>query len=150
MIERVLQKCEDDADLKEFIAMRVVPMFKKRWSLTQIIRDLRKRYGEMIAVEFLDPVMIQRLRGKETHGSSGRYTGEELAFMGHATRLLILLYVLLVLERCGIARDCLLRGLSAARSDYFSKAHLKRMLEDISSHVDTDATEAQGNDEACG
>ena len=78
LIERVLQKCEDDANLKEFIAMRVVPMFKKRWSLTQIIRDLRKRYGEMIAVEFLDPVMIHRLRGKETHGSSGRIQAKNL------------------------------------------------------------------------
>jgi hypothetical protein len=133
LVERVLAKCRDDAELVKFMNERVAGMFKKRWDLPQIIRDLKERYAEMCAVEFLDPVRINRLRGKEAHGGSGGNTAGERTFMVHTYDLLITLYVLLVLENCGLAREFLLKGLRSTHAHFFSERRLQELIAAASS-----------------
>jgi len=130
-VDRILMKCKDDACLIRFVNNRIAPMFKKPWSLPQIIRDLRKRYGAMCIIEILDPPMINRLRNKEAHGSSKRYTGQEYSFMARTYELLVSVYVLLVLERCGLSREFLLHGLKSRHSDWFSETQLKKIRSEI-------------------
>jgi hypothetical protein len=129
-----------DARLLEFINSRVVSIFSRPWALGDIVRDLRARYSSMRIVDLLDERLINKLRGKEAHGASQGFSSQELAFMVHSTRILRLLFVLTVLERCGISRDFLLEwlGRSSQYSDYFSLPYVQRVQAEISSRVGSD------------
>jgi hypothetical protein len=127
LVARVIERCSDDRELVDFMNKRVAGMFQRPWDLAQIIRDLKERYSEMCSVQILDPVLLTRLRGKETHGGSGRHTAGEQAFMVYSYDILVTLYVLLILEHCGLPREFLLSGLNNTRARYFSGHVLDQM-----------------------
>ncbi len=114
LVNTISEKLASDASnerLTSFIEERIVPIFRKSWSLSGIIRDLKSEYSEIPTVHFLDERLINRLRGKQAHGSSQRHSTSELQFMAYAYRLISMIYCIIVLERCGLSREFLLSGL---------------------------------------
>jgi hypothetical protein len=122
-----------DCELVKFIKRRVVPIFNKPWSLSEVIRDLKSRYSAMIVTGLLDEKIITRLRAKEAHGVSQSYTGQEYEFMIFAYELLTILYTLVVLEHCGVERAVWLESLRGAPkwSSKFSKGLYDRLAKEF-------------------
>lgn len=104
-----------------------------RVSLPDRIRDLKERYRAMKVVEVVDERIVNKLRGKEAHGSAKRFSTAEYRFMICCCDVLIKLYTLLVLENCGMDREFLLSSLKRApawQAD-FSAARLEQLQTEI-------------------
>jgi hypothetical protein len=131
LLQRVcatLQKA-GDCELVTFVNQRVAPIFNKSWALPDIIRDLKARYSEMAVIKLLDEKLVNRLRGKETHGSSQGFSGNEYKFMALSYGIITMLYTLVVLESCGLSRDYLLNSIkrSPCRDRNFSPEYVERL-----------------------
>jgi hypothetical protein len=110
MVSSICDALKGSSTEIEFLQKRVVPIFNKPASLPRVIKDLKTRYKEVLSVEILDEKVINKLRSKEAHGSAERFSGYEYAFMSYCYDLLRFLYVLTILEKCGLERDYLLNG----------------------------------------
>jgi hypothetical protein len=123
----------EDRDLTEFISTRVLPMFTRPWSLSDIMRDLKKRYAEMVITGILDERFVTKLRGKEAHGTSESFSLREYKFMAYSIEIFVTLYTLVILERCGLGRDYLLSSLKRlpSRANDFSRERLEVVQADI-------------------
>lgn len=126
-INAVLSKSPDNNSLVEFLTKRAAPIFS-RPSLSDVFKDLRSRYSALEAVDVLDSRFINRLRGKEAHGSTERFTGSEYQFMAHTYEVIRILYVLLVLESCGASRSLLVEGVQ--RSHKYGRYFNARVREE--------------------
>ena len=109
----VLSVSEKNRSSVEFLQKRAIPIFSKP-SLLEIISDIRARYAELKVVDILDHRIINRLRGKEAHGSSEPLSAREYQFMAHSSEILRIVYVLIVLEYCGISRSFLFQHLNTS------------------------------------
>ena len=120
---------KDNDALVAFLKERVAPIFGKRWSLPEIVRDLKSRYSDVATINFLDARTINKLRAKQAHGSTQRLSAAELRYMSYSYRLLSMLYCLIILEHCGLDRERMLDGLkSRSRFErYFSSDTLSEL-----------------------
>lgn len=91
----------------QFLKRRARPIFS-RPSLAEIIEDIKTKYGDMKVVEFLDYKIINRLRGKEVHGTTEPFSTKDYQYMRYSRDVLRILYVLIVLEQCGISKNFLI------------------------------------------
>ena len=114
----VLTKSEENEALVEFLRKRAIPNFS-RSSFSNVLEDLRSKYAEIKVAEILDPKIINRLRGKEAHGSTQPFTPQESQFMAYSYEIIRVLYILIVLENCGIPRDFLLKRLKASHHFHY-------------------------------
>jgi hypothetical protein len=105
-----LLKLQGRDDLSDFATKRIYPTFS-RASLADRIRDVKLKYAELKVVGLIDERMVSRLRGKEAHGSEERFRSNEYTFMAFAYDLLTKIYVLMVLEHCGLERSVLLTNI---------------------------------------
>jgi hypothetical protein len=107
-ISKVLEREDADKNARfiKFLNERVTNIFS-RASLASIIEHMKDEYKDISVVEILDTKKINSLRAKNAHGSAQRFTNKDHQFMYYAYDILLLLYPMIVLERCGFARDFL-------------------------------------------
>lgn len=141
-ISKKVEGGPDGDDLQAFITQRIVPIFSKPASLPAVMKDLKNKYQELLAVEFLDERTITKLRAKEAHGSPQKFSSYEYAFMANSYDILRHLYVITILEYCGFSRSHLLAGLKNTHSirRYFSTDHLKAVVKLLKSAETEDKT----------
>lgn len=118
-----LAKTSGTKEIEDFISKRVSPMFKNRPGFYSIVLDLKERYSDIISTLSLDEKKLSKLRGKEAHGNAEGFSHDEYQVMLQSHKVLLLLYKLFVLEKCGVEKDFLLASLrkSPAYSALFSQ-----------------------------
>ena len=136
VVDRVCDKLPNDDDkcsLVTFINERVRPIFSRPWSLADVIKDLRTRYSDLKIIEALDERIVNKIRGKETHGSAKRLSARERKFMLYSYDLIAILYALVILEHCGIDRGLLLSELQRPSSHalFFSSDYVERVQKEL-------------------
>lgn len=116
-LDGICQAVKDNPILAKFLKKRVEPIFTKP-SLGSIVRDIRDRYREIPLTRILDEAMIGKLRNKEAHGTTERYTGDDYRYMMITRDLLVMIYPCLILEASGVNRDFLLNHLKNGPHEY--------------------------------
>ncbi len=116
----------------DFLTKRALPIFS-RPSLTNILADVRSKYADLAVVEFLDHKIISRLRGKEAHGSAEPFSPSEYRFMACSYDVLRVIYVLIILDACGIPRSFIIDKIRASHrfQHFFEREAVERLLAGI-------------------
>lgn len=101
----------DSQELVEFCDKRIRGVFLGSSSLADIVKDLKARYKDIPAVELLDEKKTRDLRGREAHGSTTRLSSSQLNYMAISYELLCTLFIILCLEKIGVAKESIIERL---------------------------------------